>query len=145
MAEHGLTTGASALQRNSMACVALPTCELAFAESERYLPDLVTALEERLAAHGLAEAEIVIRMTGCPNDCSRPYIAEIGLVGKSPGRYNLYLGPPSTARGFPSSTLRISTTARSSRTSIRSSPLTRASAGTANTSAITPSARALSP
>ena len=92
VAEHGLTTGASALRRNAMACVALPTCGLAFAESERYLPDLVTALEERLAAHGLAEAEIVIRMTGCPNGCSRPYIAEIGLVGKSPGRYNLYLG-----------------------------------------------------
>ncbi len=92
VAEHGLTSGASALRRNAMACVALPTCGLAFAESERYLPDLVTALEERLAAHGLAEAEIVIRMTGCPNGCSRPYIAEIGLVGKSPGRYNLYLG-----------------------------------------------------
>jgi len=92
VAEHGLTSGASALRRNAMACVALPTCGLAFAESERYLPDLVTALEERLAAHGLAEAEIVIRMTGCPNGCARPYVAEIGLVGKGPGRYNLYLG-----------------------------------------------------
>ncbi len=61
-------------------------------ESERYLPDLVTALEERLAAHGLAEDDIVIRMTGCPNGCARPYVAEIGLVGKGPGRYNLYLG-----------------------------------------------------
>lgn len=90
--EHGLTTGASALRRNAMACVALPTCGLALAESERYLPDLVTALEERLAAHGLAEDDIVIRMTGCPNGCSRPYVAEIGLVGKGPGRYNLYLG-----------------------------------------------------
>ena len=75
-----------------MACVALPTCGLALAESERYLPDLVTALEERLAMHGLAEDEITIRMTGCPNGCARPYIAEIGLVGKGPGRYNLYLG-----------------------------------------------------
>ncbi|EAZ97795.1 NADPH-dependent assimilatory sulfite reductase hemoprotein subunit [Marinobacter sp. ELB17] len=92
VAEYGPTTGASALRRNAMACVALPTCGLAVAESERYLPDLITALEERLAAHGLAEAEIVIRMTGCPNGCSRPYIAEIGLVGKGPGRYNLYLG-----------------------------------------------------
>ena len=87
MAEHGLTTGASALRRNSMACVALPTCGLAFAESERYLPDLITALEERLTAHGLAEDEIVTRMTGCPNGCARPYVAEIGLVGKGPGRY----------------------------------------------------------
>ena len=75
-----------------MACVALPTCGLALAESERYLPTLITALEERLAVHGLAEDEIVIRMTGCPNGCARPYLAEIGLVGKGPGRYNLYLG-----------------------------------------------------
>ena len=92
VAEHGLTAQASALRRNSMACVALPTCGLALAESERYLPDLITALEERLAAHGLSEDEIVIRMTGCPNGCARPYLAEIGLVGKGPGRYNLYLG-----------------------------------------------------
>jgi sulfite reductase (NADPH) hemoprotein beta-component len=92
VAEHGLTAQASALRRNSMACVALPTCGLALAESERYLPDLITALEERLAVRGLAEDEIVIRMTGCPNGCARPYLAEIGLVGKGPGRYNLYLG-----------------------------------------------------
>jgi sulfite reductase (NADPH) hemoprotein beta-component len=75
-----------------MACVALPTCGLALAESERYLPDLVTALEQHLAGHGLAGEDIVIRMTGCPNGCARPYVAEIGLVGKGPGRYNLYLG-----------------------------------------------------
>src|SRR6185437_11279772 len=75
-----------------MACVALPTCGLALAESERYLPDLVTLLEQRLAAHGLADEDITLRMTGCPNGCARPYIAEIGLVGKGPGRYNLYLG-----------------------------------------------------
>ncbi|MEA2989471.1 MAG: sulfite reductase hemoprotein beta-component, partial [Alphaproteobacteria bacterium] len=90
--EHGLLAPASGLRRNAMACVALPTCGLAVAESERYLPDLVTALEERLAARGLADDEIVIRMTGCPNGCARPYLAEIGLVGKGPGRYNLYLG-----------------------------------------------------
>jgi len=92
VAEHGLTSGASALRRNAMSCVALPTCGLALAESERYLPELITALEERLTAHGLAEDDIVIRMTGCPNGCSRPYVAEIGLVGKGPDRYNLYLG-----------------------------------------------------
>jgi sulfite reductase (NADPH) hemoprotein beta-component len=92
IADNGVVTGISALRRNSMACVALPTCGLALAESERYLPDLVTALEQRLAAHGLAEDEIVIRMTGCPNGCARPYLAEVGLVGKGPGRYNLYLG-----------------------------------------------------
>jgi sulfite reductase (NADPH) hemoprotein beta-component len=92
VAEHGLTSQASALRRNAMACVALPTCGLALAESERYLPSLVTALEDRLTAHGLQENEITIRMTGCPNGCARPYLAEIGLVGKGPGRYNLYLG-----------------------------------------------------
>ncbi|WP_407524252.1 NADPH-dependent assimilatory sulfite reductase hemoprotein subunit [Methylobacterium oryzisoli] len=90
--EYGLTTGAGALRRNSLACVALPTCGLALAESERYLPDLVTELEESLAAHGLAEEDITIRMTGCPNGCARPFIAEIGLVGRGPERYNLYLG-----------------------------------------------------
>jgi sulfite reductase (NADPH) hemoprotein beta-component len=93
-AEHGLTGALSGLRRNSMACVALPTCGLALAESERYLPDLITVLEEKLAAHGLADDDIVIRMTGCPNGCARPYLAEIGLVGKGPGRYNLYLGAP---------------------------------------------------
>jgi sulfite reductase (NADPH) hemoprotein beta-component len=91
-AAHGLLPPASGLRRNAMACVALPTCGLALAESERYLPDLVTALDARLAAHGLAADDIVIRMTGCPNGCARPYLAEIGLVGKGPGRYNLYLG-----------------------------------------------------
>jgi sulfite reductase (NADPH) hemoprotein beta-component len=90
--EAGLLAPWSGLRRNSMACVALPTCGLALAESERYLPDLLTALDERLAAHGLSADDIVIRMTGCPNGCARPYLAEIGLVGKGPGRYNLYLG-----------------------------------------------------
>lgn len=92
VARYGLDGHASLLRRNAMACVALPTCALALAESERYLPDLVGLLDERLAAHGLGEEAITIRMTGCPNGCARPYIAEIGLVGKGPGRYNLYLG-----------------------------------------------------
>ncbi|HTC12147.1 MAG TPA: NADPH-dependent assimilatory sulfite reductase hemoprotein subunit [Acetobacteraceae bacterium] len=82
----------SALRRNAMACVALPTCGLALAESERYLPDLISALDEELARHDLTGAEIMLRMTGCPNGCARPYLAEIGLVGTGPGRYNLYLG-----------------------------------------------------
>jgi sulfite reductase (NADPH) hemoprotein beta-component len=90
--EAGLLAPWSGLRRNSMACVALPTCGLALAESERYLPDLMTALDKRLAAHELSADDIVIRMTGCPNGCARPYLAEIGLVGKGPGRYNLYLG-----------------------------------------------------
>ncbi len=91
-AEHGMTGRISGLRRNALACVALPSCGLALAESERYLPLLIDALDEKLAAHGLADDDIVIRMTGCPNGCARPYLAEIGLVGKGPGRYNLYLG-----------------------------------------------------
>jgi sulfite reductase (NADPH) hemoprotein beta-component len=87
----GLHAG-SGLRLNSMACVALPTCGLAMAESERYLPDLVTKIEAILAEHGLTEEPITIRMTGCPNGCSRPYIAEIALTGRAPGKYNLYLG-----------------------------------------------------
>src|SRR5579871_3530000 len=90
--QNGLLAPRSGLRRNSMACVALPTCGLALAESERYLPDLLAALDQRLAAHGLSSDDIVIRMTGCPNGCARPYLGEIGLVGKGPGRYNLYLG-----------------------------------------------------
>lgn len=82
----------SGLRLNSLACVALPTCGLALAEGERYLPDLVAALEEILDEVGLREDAISIRMTGCPNSCARPSLAEVGLVGKAPGKYNLYLG-----------------------------------------------------
>jgi sulfite reductase (NADPH) hemoprotein beta-component len=92
LARYGLDNAASGLRLNSMACVALPTCGLAVAESERYLPDLVTALEEVTFRAGLRDDQIVIRMTGCPNGCARPYLAEIGLVGRGPGKYNLYLG-----------------------------------------------------
>lgn len=80
------------LRLNSIACVALPTCSLAFAEAERYLPDLITKIDEILIANELDKEEIIIRMTGCPNACGRPYLGEIGLVGKAVGRYNLYLG-----------------------------------------------------
>jgi sulfite reductase (NADPH) hemoprotein beta-component len=90
--EYGLAGPVSALRRNAMACVALPTCGLALAESERYLPDLVTALEAEMDRAGLRDEEITVRMTGCPNGCARPYLAEIGLVGVRPGVYNLYLG-----------------------------------------------------
>ena len=89
---HGLDGQAGGLRRNAVACVALPTCGLALAESERYLPSLVSRLESELEAVGLADHDITIRMTGCPNGCARPYMAEIGLVGRSPGLYNLYLG-----------------------------------------------------
>ena len=82
----------SGLRLNSLACVAMPTCGLALAEGERYLPDLITALEDSLDEAGLRDDSISIRMTGCPNSCARPSLAEIGLVGKAPGKYNLYLG-----------------------------------------------------
>ena len=95
-AAHGVETDpdrqASRLRRASMACVSLPTCGLALAESERYLPDLITRLESLLAEVGLPHEEITIRMTGCPNGCARPYMAEIGFVGKAPGRYQIWLG-----------------------------------------------------
>ena len=83
---------ASGMRRSQIACVSLPTCGLALAESERYLPSLVTDLEVILEEAGLRDDEIVIRSTGCPNGCGRPYLGEIGLVGKVPGKYNLYLG-----------------------------------------------------
>jgi len=89
----GDAAGPSAIRRNSMACVALPTCGLAMAEAERYLPDLVSRIEDLAETHGLAaDQPVTVRMSGCPNGCSRPYLAEIGLVGRAPGRYNLYLG-----------------------------------------------------
>ncbi|GAA0433336.1 MAG: assimilatory sulfite reductase (NADPH) hemoprotein subunit [Bacillota bacterium] len=82
----------SGLRRNSMACVALPTCALAMAESERYLPSLIEKIEGILDEAGLREEEMVIRMSGCPNGCSRPALAEIAFIGKAPGKYNMYLG-----------------------------------------------------
>lgn len=92
--KYGLTDGEhnSALRRNSMACVALPTCGLAMAESERYLPTLIDKMEEILDEAGLSDEEIIIRMSGCPNGCSRPALGEIGFIGKAPGKYNMYLG-----------------------------------------------------
>jgi len=94
LVEYGIENSAHAslLRLNSMACVAFPTCGLAMAESERYLPSLVDKLDATLLQHGLSDKAITIRMTGCPNGCARPYIAEIGLVGKGPGRYTLFLG-----------------------------------------------------
>ena len=83
---------ASGLALNAMSCVALPTCGLALAESERYLPELVANLETEMEAAGLRHDEITLRITGCPNGCGRPYLAEIGFVGRAPGKYNVYLG-----------------------------------------------------
>ena len=82
----------TALRLSSLACVALNTCSLAFAEAERYLPHLIDRLDQVIQANGLTDDGILIRMTGCPNGCARPYLGEIGLVGRALGRYNLYLG-----------------------------------------------------
>jgi sulfite reductase (NADPH) hemoprotein beta-component len=92
--EYGLDVYAkqSGIRRHAIACVALPTCGLAMAESERYLPALLPKLEVLLARHGLADAPILLRLSGCPNGCSRPYLGEIALVGRGPGRYDLRLG-----------------------------------------------------
>jgi sulfite reductase (NADPH) hemoprotein beta-component len=80
------------LKRDALACVALPTCPLAMAEAERYLPQLTGRIEDLLEKHGLAREPLILRITGCPNGCARPYLAEIALVGKAPGRYNFHLG-----------------------------------------------------
>ena len=80
------------LKLNALSCVALPTCALAMAEAERYLPTLLDRVQERLSRHGLGEQPINLRITGCPNGCARPHLAEIALIGKAPGRYNLHLG-----------------------------------------------------
>ncbi|MBF0720020.1 NADPH-dependent assimilatory sulfite reductase hemoprotein subunit [Staphylococcus sciuri] len=92
--KYGITDGEhyTGLRRNSMACVAFPTCGLAMAESERYLPILINKIEGLLDEAGLNEEEITIRMTGCPNGCARPALAEIAFIGKAPGKYNMYLG-----------------------------------------------------
>jgi sulfite reductase (NADPH) hemoprotein beta-component len=94
LAQYNIIDGikTSALRLNSMACVALNSCGLANAESERYLPTLVTKIEKVLGELGLQDEPITIRMTGCPNGCARPYLAEIAFVGKGAGSYNMYLG-----------------------------------------------------
>lgn len=91
--EHGLIENSLTEQRkNSMACVSLPTCPLAMAEAERMLPQSVTLIEDILTKYGLKDEHIVYRVTGCPNGCGRAMLAEVGLVGKGPGKYNLHLG-----------------------------------------------------
>lgn len=91
---YGLTDGkhVTALRRSSMACVAFPTCGLAMAEAERYLPVLLDKIEAIVDENGLRDKEITIRMTGCPNGCVRPGLGEIAFMGKAPGKYNMYLG-----------------------------------------------------
>ncbi len=94
LADHGVPVDRQVAQvrLNSMACVSMPTCGLALAESERVFPQLLDQFEALFAELGLGDEDIVVRMTGCPNGCARPYMAEIGLVGRAPGKYNLHLG-----------------------------------------------------
>ena len=91
--DHGLINdGVSNQRKSSMACVAFPTCPLAMAEAERYLPGLVDDVEKIFEKNGLKDDSIILRVTGCPNGCGRAMLAEIGLIGKGPGKYNMYLG-----------------------------------------------------
>ncbi|GHN01770.1 sulfite reductase [NADPH] hemoprotein beta-component [Cytophagales bacterium WSM2-2] len=86
------TAAASRIRKNSMACVALNTCPLALAEGQRYLPSLISKIEPLVEKYGLTSEDIIVRMTGCPNGCARPYVAEIGFVGTAYGKYNLHIG-----------------------------------------------------
>lgn len=90
--QYNIDVAVSALRKSSMACVALPTCPLALAEAQRYLPVLVTKIEPLLEKYNLSNEEISIRMTGCPNGCGRPYVAELGFIGTGPEQYNFMLG-----------------------------------------------------
>lgn len=89
---YGLMKEVTPQRENSMACVAFPTCPLAMAEAERFLPSFMTKIEDIMQTYGMSQEHIVLRVTGCPNGCGRAMLAEVGLVGKAPGRYNLYIG-----------------------------------------------------
>ncbi|MEJ0086925.1 MAG: assimilatory sulfite reductase (NADPH) hemoprotein subunit [Pseudomonadota bacterium] len=94
VADHGLGKAlfTSPVRRDALACVALPTCALAMAEAERYLPSFIDRVDALLAKHGMRNIPLTVRITGCPNGCARPYLAEIALIGRAPGRYTLRLG-----------------------------------------------------
>ena len=94
LAAHGVKSEnqTTVLHAAAMACPSLPTCGLGLAESERMLPGFLDRIGKLLAEVGLADEEIIIRSTGCPNGCARPYMAEIAFVGKAPGRYQVWLG-----------------------------------------------------
>jgi sulfite reductase (NADPH) hemoprotein beta-component len=94
VADHGLGKAlfTSPVRRDALACVALPTCGLSMAEAERYLPTFIDRVDELLGKHGLKDIPLTVRITGCPNGCARPYLAEIALIGRAPGRYSLRLG-----------------------------------------------------
>lgn len=86
------TENASLIRKNAIACVALPTCPLALAEAQRYMPEFISKIEPLLEKHGIADQELIVRMTGCPNGCGRSAASEIGFIGTHPGKYNLHIG-----------------------------------------------------
>jgi sulfite reductase beta subunit-like hemoprotein len=94
LAEHGVpeASALSSVRRHSMACPALPTCGLALTDAERQFPDVLLALEQEFERLGIGDAELTVRMTGCPNGCARPYNADIGFVGRKPGVYHIFVG-----------------------------------------------------
>ena len=98
VADYGLgrALNTSPVRRDALACVSLPTCALAMAEAERYLPSFVDRVDELLVKHGLRDIPLTVRITGCPNGCARPYLSEIALIGRAPGRYTLRLGADAT-------------------------------------------------
>jgi sulfite reductase (NADPH) hemoprotein beta-component len=98
VADHGLGRAlhTTPLRRDALACVALPTCALAMAEAERYLPSFVDRIEELLVKQNMKDLPLTLRITGCPNGCARPYLSEIALIGRAPGRYTLRLGADAT-------------------------------------------------
>lgn len=89
---YGLMAAVKPQREHAMACVSFPTCPLAMAEAERFLPGFIDRVETIMEQHGVGDEHIVLRVTGCPNGCGRALLAEIGLVGKAPDRYNLHLG-----------------------------------------------------
>ncbi|MFP6770643.1 MAG: NADPH-dependent assimilatory sulfite reductase hemoprotein subunit, partial [Planctomycetaceae bacterium] len=94
LSDHGLVAAEqlSTVRRHSMACPALPTCGLSITESERVMPQIIDQLEAELLKQGIPDERIAVRMTGCPNGCARPYSPDIGLVGKTVGKYTVFLG-----------------------------------------------------
>ncbi|MEY8709923.1 sulfite reductase subunit beta [Mangrovibacter phragmitis] len=99
--DHGLMNSVTPQRENAMACVSFPTCPLAMAEAERFLPGFVDQVDGIMAKHGMSDEHIVLRVTGCPNGCGRALLAEVGLIGKAPGRYNLYIGGNRTGTRIP--------------------------------------------
>lgn len=109
--EYGLISDTTQQRQRAMACVSMPTCPLAMAEAERYLPEFIDHIEVMLEKHGIKDDYLVTRIAGCPNGCGRAMLAELGLVGKAPGRYNMYVGGNRAGTRVPKQLLENATTA----------------------------------